>query len=163
MHPCTLTLNVLPWYQLLSIAQGAEALFDISVALQDPIHARVNRLLVFVVASLVRAVGAVVISFYSWWWVSSRKMMHVKLPGGRGALNAAYCATFLGGGFILATIYLYWFRLSVELMKRAEASLLLDGRGGGGGGGGGVLSAKKKHDGIKEGIKSAKKKKGKGR
>lgn len=122
-HPCALTLDVLPWYELLAVGDGAEALLDLSLALGAPNHVRLNRLLTLVITSFARAVGAVAIAFRSWWWLSSRGIMQKDMPGGKAPLNAAYCVIFLGGGFVVATIYLNWFRKAVDLMRRTEVAI----------------------------------------
>jgi hypothetical protein len=124
VHPCTLTKVILPFYQLLAVAQAAEARLDLAVALGSPSRICLDRLWYLVILSLFRAAGALAISFYSWWWISSNHLMHVDLPRGkRIALNTAYCYVVVGGGFSLALLYVNWFRAAADSQKRTYAVL----------------------------------------
>jgi hypothetical protein len=123
-HPVTLTVIILPLYQLLAVAQIAEARLDLSVAFSRPPRICLDRLWYVVFLSFFRAVGALAIAFYSWWWIISKDLIHLDLPAGkRAVLNTAYCYIFVGGGFGLALLYLNWFRAAGDSQKRTYARL----------------------------------------
>ena len=128
VHPCSLTLDVLPWYELLAVGDATEALLDLSIALGARNYVRLNRLLMLIITCMLRGLGAVGIAFRSWWWLSSKGLIQKDMPGGRAPLNAAYCITFLGGGFVVATIYLKWFQKASDLMKRTRDAMAEQGK-----------------------------------
>lgn len=124
VHPCSLTVVILPFNQLLAVAQLAEARLDLAVAFGKLPRVCVDRLWYVVILAFFRAIGALAISFYTWWWISSRDLMHLHLPRGkRTALNTAYCYIFVGGGFSLSLLYLNWFRAVGDSQKRAYARM----------------------------------------
>jgi hypothetical protein len=124
VHPVELTVVILPLYQLLAIAQFAEARLDLAVAFGRIPKLCLDRLKYVVIFSFLRAIGALGIAFYSWWWISSRDLIHLDLPvGKRAILNTSYSYFFVGGGFALSLLYLNWFRYAGDSQKRAYASL----------------------------------------
>jgi len=124
VHPCILTVITLPFYQLLAVGQLAEARLDLAVAFRNLPRVCVDRLWYVVILAFFRAVGALTISFYSWWWISTRDLMHLDaLRGKRTALNIAYSMLFVGGAFSLSLLYLNWFRAVGDSQKRVYAKI----------------------------------------
>lgn len=124
MHPGTLTLQVLPWYQLFAAAQWAEALLELSVATGRPLRVRLRALSRLVLMSLVRALGSVGVALYIWWRVGGQGLFKVKFSDGAlTKLNMIYCAVYVGGAFVLATVYISWFRAALKTLTSTRRAL----------------------------------------
>ena len=107
VHPCTLTVATLPWYELLSAAQGAEGALDLSVAFRRPTKDKIKRLNTLVIFSCARAIGCFLIAVYSWWYLSSKGILQMEVRGSRGGLHAMYVLVW-GGGLLYWRPYTCW-------------------------------------------------------
>jgi len=126
MHPLSLTLRLLPWYQALSVAQGAEAWLELNIAFSAPLHARLKALMTLVLTCMGRAIGSFALSLYTMYFIASKDVFKVQLMEAgrdRRALNKLYCITYVGGGFLLTAICISWFRMATRTMTRTHDTL----------------------------------------
>jgi len=125
LYPCALSLKLLPYYQLLTIVNIAEALFITSTVLSTnnnyyitipllPSRYTIIRLLLL--GGFIRAVAGVVLAIYSWWWIKLHRLYYLtELPYGQDALSPWYAAYYVCGTWMMATVYYKWFSTSVDL------------------------------------------------
>lgn len=123
LYPCTLSLKLLPYYQLLTIVNIAEALLVTSTVLSTNDNNNISLLpnrytiiILLLLGGFTRAVVGVLLAIYSWWWIKLHSLYYLTdLPYRQGALSPWYAAYYVCGTWMMATVYYKWFSTSVDL------------------------------------------------
>lgn len=128
-YPATLTVMVLPWYELLALSQAAEAVLDIAMALNMPANVRWQLLKACTVLGFWRAAGAVALAFRCWWWTKKTVRADHNSSTDAALMSQLYMAGVLTTGFAMAVIQSLWFMLTVKAMRVTKAALAIVQRG----------------------------------